>query len=92
MATIRNVTKLNYINKRILKRANSLIPGEIICLDAPDNKNSNTIYRFLKLIEANDNYYFIPCNHEGLLCKDDLTDEVSMRYIDVLYKLYGFTL
>lgn len=77
MATAINIKKLDYINKKILKRMNPIAPGEVVCIDLPDN-NSTKLCRFLKLIESEDNYYFVPCDQEGYLYIESLENEISL--------------
>lgn len=76
MATAKNIKQLNYINKKILKTIQGIVPGDTICID--DLSNNQIDYTFIKLIESDDKYYLVPCNQDGLLLVESLTNEVSL--------------
>lgn len=76
MATDKNIKQLNYINKKILKTIRGLVPGDIFCID--NLSDTQIQYTFIKLIESDDNYYLVPCNQEGVILIDNLSNEVSL--------------
>ncbi|MEG0297505.1 MAG: hypothetical protein RR620_12375 [Clostridium sp.] len=93
MATGKNIKQLNYINKKILKTMSGLVPGDTVCIDELSTNSNKTDFTFIKLIESDDNYYLVPCNQEGIILIDSLSNEVSLDHWSSkdLKELFSYT-